>query len=287
METLLLIDGNSILYRSYFALPDLTDAEGAPAGALYGFASALIRVLREHGVRYAAVAYDRPERTFREEEFPAYKGTRRETPGDLVSQIEESKKIGEALGMKTFEAAGYEADDIIATLVERFRSDEKVRLAILSGDHDALQLVEGDEIVVWMPQSGGRYAVYDEEAVRERFGVPPERIPDYKGLVGDTSDNIPGVRGVGPKAAARIVREFGSLEEFYELGPKPDQPLMRRLIEGRESALLSKRLATMRRDVPIEIPDRRDLELRDSGDPLFVAYLEGKGFASLVHRVGR
>ena len=209
METLLLIDGNSILYRSYFALPDLTDAEGAPAGALYGFASALIRVLRERGVRHAVVAYDRPERTFREEEFPAYKGTRRETPGDLVSQIEESKKICEALGMKVFEAAGYEADDIIATLVERFRSDEAVRIAILSGDHDALQLVEGDEIVVWMPQSGGRYLAYDEEAVSERFGVPPERIPDYKGLVGDTSDNIPGVRGVGPKAASRAEAAVG------------------------------------------------------------------------------
>ena len=287
-EKLLLIDANSLIHRSFHALPPFRTPDGNPSGALYGLASILIKVLRERSPKYVAAAFDRPEPTFRAKEYKEYKATRAVTPSDLISQLIEAHNLLGAFGIKTFDLPGFEADDIVATMAKRF-AGKKVQATILSGDLDTLQAVDGDNIVVEFPQKGvSETTIYDNDGVIKRFEIVPEKLSDYKGLVGDTSDNIPGVPGIGPKTAVKLIKEYETLQNMYEeidgVGMK-DEKLYKKLMEYKDQALLSKKLATLNVGLDIKVL-LEDIDITKSFDKKkALLYVEKLGSNTLRTRI--
>lgn len=284
MKKILLIDANSIIHRSFHALPPFTTPSGMPSGAIYGIASILLKLWRDDRPEYAAALFDRPEPTFRDRQYAEYKAQRPPTPDELVTQIIEAHTLFDAFGIKTFEMAGYEADDLIATLAETFKTLPDVRVVILTGDRDTLQLVEGDKLVVQTFNKGvSDTTTYDEKAVIEKYGIAPKQMVDYKALVGDPSDNIKGVPGVGPKTAVELIRRFGTVKTMYEQIGK-DQKLNERFGRYKKDAELSEALVTLERHAPINIPMID--ELAPTADTAGVAaYFEKMGFATLLKRL--
>ena len=293
-DTLLLIDANSLIHRAFHALPPLTAPDGRPAGALYGLASIIIRILRdgptgEGSPEYIAAAFDRPEPTHRKIEYKEYKGTRPPTSSDLISQLIEAHNLFKTLGIKTFEMPGWEADDIVTTLANKF-SNEGLKVFILSGDRDVLQAVDNLGVKVVMPQKGiSDTVIYDETAVKAKFGVTPKQLADYKGLVGDTSDNIPGVPGVGPKTASDLINRYESLEGLYNEVDSvglPKVSLQEKLKTYRDQAFLSKKLATLENNLPIEV-SIDEIVFKPMPDEDVADYFEQFGFKSLLERYKR
>jgi len=288
-KVFLIIDANSLIHRAYHALPSLTDSSSAPAGALYGLSSMLLKILKEINPDYAVAAFDRPGPTFRDEIYPLYKEHRPKTANDLVSQIISSRDFFKAFGLTYLDCPGYEADDIIGTVASYVVHKTDIdSIIILSGDLDVLQLVEGNRVVAWTPQRGiSSFIKYGREEVVQRFGVPPEYIPDFKGLVGDPSDNIPGIQGVGPKTAATLIKNYGSLEDLYDLSPVPETTALQNVMNNKESALLSKKLATISRDAPISISALSDFKVIPFSTSGLSSFLLSKGFRNLAERAGR
>lgn len=288
-RTFLIIDANSLIHRAYHALPPLTDSSGRPAGALYGVSSILLKIMREISPGYAVAAFDRPEPTFREQEYSAYKEHRPEATEDLVSQLIASKEFFKAFGIVCLDYPGFEADDIIGTVASRVSGAESIeKVVILSGDLDVLQLVDGGKVVAWIPQKGiSLFTEYGPEEVVGKMGVPPERVTDYKGLVGDSSDNIPGVQGIGPKTAADLIGKYGPLEDLYDLSPEPKTAALKNVLENKEIALLSKRLATISKSVPISFSSVDHFKVDPLPSSELSAFLLSKGFRNLAERVSR
>lgn len=287
MKTLLLIDANSLIHRSFHALPPLSAPDGKPTGALYGLASALLKALDTHKPDYVAAAFDRPEPTFRKEKFEKYKAHRPRAPEELIDQLKEAHYLFAALGVKTFEIPRYEADDIIGTLVKKF-SQKDIKITILTGDLDTLQLVSGKKIIVQTPKKGVSETVfYDEDGVRARYGLGPKQMTDYKGLIGDPSDNIPGIPGIGPKTAAKILSEYKNLEIALEkTSAKHDgKTIFKKLSEFKEQALFSKELATICVSVPIEAR-LGDISCKEFDRKKIVPYFKKLGFQTLLKRLG-
>jgi DNA polymerase-1 len=216
-DPLLLIDGNSLTYRAFFALPtDLTTASGQVTNAVFGFTSMLINLMRDHGHRRMAVAFDRPEPTFRHEQVPTYKAGRAETPDILRQQIGLVRQVVETLGIRILELPGYEADDIVATLATQGR-DAGLDVIVVTGDRDVYQLVEDPHVKVLYNRRGvSDYVMYDEAGIEERTGVTPRLYRQYAALRGDPSDNLPGVPGVGEKTAAKLINAYGGLDGIFE-----------------------------------------------------------------------
>ena len=272
---LFLLDGNNIAYRAFYALPDtIATSTGFPTNALYGFCSMVIKILSEYRPESVIVAWDSPGKTFRHEEFVEYKAHRKPMPDLLREQWQYFEELCEAFGFVNLKIPGFEADDILATLA-RQADAERRETVIVTGDRDALQLVSDDVTVMSTGRGITEVKLYDPEGVRERFGIPPRLIPDMIGLKGDTSDNIPGIPGIGEKTAATLLQQFGSIEEVIANTDKVSGTKRRQLLEEhREIALLSKKLALLDREAPIDIhaaevqpqePDReklRDLFLR-------------------------
>ncbi len=245
MKTLLLIDANSIIHRAFHALPPLTAPDGRPTGALYGLASVLLKIFREGKPDYVAACFDRPEPTFREEKYPEYKAHRPPTPTELVSQLIEAPELFRKFGVKTFDEPGMEADDLIAVLARKFGKEPEVKVVILTGDLDTLQLVRGDKVVVRTFKKGvSETQTYDTEAVRVRYGLKPEQMVDYKALVGDPSDNVKGVPGVGPKTAQAILSEVGSLETFFK-SPEKYKRFKEKIFPYKKELELNRELVTL------------------------------------------
>ncbi len=289
MKTLFIIDANSLIHRAYHALPQFTSPAGKPSGAIYGISSILLKILKEKKPDYIAAAFDGPEDTFRHGEYADYKGHRAKTDDELVSQLIEAPNTFKTFGIKTFFAHGYEADDIIMTLAKKFASGE-VQAHMYSGDFDLSQGVEDNKIILETPKKSiSESAIYDEAAVRERFGVEARQVPDYKGLVGDASDNIPGVAGIGPKTAVELITKYGSIEAMYEeiesLGMS-NTKLMKKLQDGKAAALMSKRLAILRTDVPMEVK-LEDLKATQPNFHELKNYFTEMGFGSLTARLER
>lgn len=269
LEKLVLLDSHAILHRAYHALPDFSSSKGEPTGGLYGLVSMLIRIINDIKPDYIVAAYDLPEPTFRKQLYDEYKSGRKKADENLVSQIVRSRDIFEAFNIPVYDAPGFEADDVIGTLVELTKKNKKLQVIIASGDMDTLQLVEDDRVVVYTLRKGiADTVVYNEKAVQERFGFGPELLPDYKGLRGDPSDNIIGIAGIGEKTATELITKFGSIELIYKTLKKNRETLLQEgikerivklLEEGEEEALFSKTLATIRRDAPIPftLPDLR------------------------------
>ena len=263
-KRLVLLDTHAILHRAYHALPDFTAPNGEPTGALYGLTAFLIKIIDDLNPDYIIAAYDLPEPTLRHEVFSSYKATRKKIDDALIAQLISSRSILEAFSVPSLEAPGYEADDILGTLVEKLKNKEDLEILVASGDMDTLQLVEGDTVRVYTLKKGiNDTIVYNESAVRERYGFGPSLIADYKGLRGDPSDNIPGIRGIGEKTATTLLTTFGGIdgiylalrkhpEKFKEAGISPR--IVALLTEGEDDARFSKELATIRRDAPIKTP---------------------------------
>ena len=260
--TLLLVDGNNLLFRSFFAMPRLTRSDGLPNGALHGFVATLRKILREETPAYAAVAFDAPGPTFRHEAYPEYKANRPEMPAELARQVPFTRDLTRVLGVTVVEVAGVEADDVIGTLA-RAGSGRGYRVLIVSGDKDLLQLVDDRTHVVPPADTSRRL---DAAGVEAKLKVPPDRVPDYLGLVGDSVDNIPGVPGVGAKTAASLIASFGGIEEILaRAGEIPRKRTAALLGEHAASARISRELALLRLDVAVPEAGERLEGLRYQG----------------------
>lgn len=250
-KKIILIDGSGLLYRAYYAFISrpLTTTKGENTSAIFGFFKVLSQIMRDLSPDAMLVAFDMTRATFRQKIYPLYKAQRQETPPDLKSQIPIIIDILNKMGIKTIEMEDYEADDIIGTIAEKSKIDFKPY--IVSGDKDLMQLVD-DKIRILKPEKGINVInSLDIEGVKQAFGVYPEQIPDYLGIVGDSSDNIPGIKGIGEKGAVKLLNEFKTLEDIYENIDKIQGAIKTKLIEGKESAFLSKNLATIRKDLDL------------------------------------
>ncbi len=292
-KRLVLLDAHAIIHRAYHALPDFASSKGEPTGALYGISTMLLKIVTDLKPDFIAACYDVPEPTYRHEAYQAYKAGRKKADDDLVAQLIRSKDIFKAFHVPMYEKIGFEADDILGTIVEKLRNDP-VEIIVASGDMDTLQLVEQGRVSVYTLKKGINDTIlYDEKAVKERFGFGPELLPDYKGLRGDPSDNIVGIPGIGEKTASTLIQNFGTIEEMYRsLEKKPHlftevgikERVVDLLTKHKEEAEFSKMLATIRRDAPIEfsLPAKKWREEVDiSAIEAFFGELE---FRSLVQR---
>ncbi|HYE98563.1 MAG TPA: DNA polymerase, partial [Planctomycetota bacterium] len=253
MPRLYLIDGSSYVYRAFYAIRSLATTQGLPTNAVYGFTTMLLKVLKTHEPDALAVVFDAPGRTFRDDLYTEYKATRQAAPEDLVRQLPFIREVAPAMGIETFEVPGVEADDVLGTLAVQ-ALDKGWDVRIVTADKDFMQLVtkRAED-----PQPG--IVLYDDfrerivgiDEVAEKFGVPPEQVVDVLALIGDTSDNIPGVSGIGPKFAADLVREFGSVEAILKDVSRVKPRFRAALENGRADAALSKTLATIRRDLDV------------------------------------
>lgn len=244
-EPVYLIDGNAYIHRAYHAIPPLSNRQGLPTNATYGFTNILLRVVRERSPRYLAIAFDAKGPTFRHELYTEYKANRSAMPGDLVAQLPSIKAIVKAYNILTMEQPGLEADDLIAASAQRL-AGQGHPVIIVSGDKDLLQLIS-DRITLWDPMLD---RVMDSAAVEAKYKVPPQRLTDLFALIGDSSDNIPGVAGIGPKTAEQLINEFSTLEGIFgHLDEIKRQKLRESLAESREIAFLSRDLVKLKCDV--------------------------------------
>lgn len=261
-KTLVLLDAHAIIHRAYHALPDFLSSKGEPTGALYGLSSMLMKIIADLKPDYLAACYDLPGKTFRHEAYDAYKAGRVKADEALIIQLKNSRQIFEAFGIPMYDAPGFEADDILGTIVAKLAHEPDINIIIASGDMDTMQLVDDKKVQVYTLKKGITDTIlYDEDAVLARFGFRPEFLPDYKGLRGDPSDNIVGIKGIGDKTATSLIQNFGTIEAIYKQVKKDAGVLLaigltKRTLElvkdNEEEALFSKTLATIRRDAPID-----------------------------------
>lgn len=291
-KTLVILDSHALIHRSFHALPSFTSPSGEPMGAVYGVSAVLLKLIRELAPTHIVAAFDRAEPTFRHVAYEKYKATRTETKSDLIPQFDKVKEVFGAFGIPVFEVAGFEADDIIGTLTNRFKKEKDLSIIIASGDMDTLQLVDGDVVQVYTLRKGIEDTVlYDQKKVEDRFGFTPKLITDFKGLKGDPSDNIIGVKGIGEKTATELIKNYGTIEEIYEALKKMKKPpawlkerIVRLLLENEEEALFSKELASIRYDVPVN-PELGDIEFRGISVPAVTALFKKFHFPSLIARL--
>jgi DNA polymerase-1 len=265
-KILLVIDGNAIIHRAFHALPPLKTKKGKLVNAIYGFLLVFFKVLKEFKPDFVAATFDYPAPTFRDKLYKEYKAKRPKAPEELYQQISEIKRILKSFGVKIYEKEGFEADDIIGTIAKVAQKQQaypSIETIIITGDLDTLQLVDENTKVYLLKKGIKETDLYDRNLVKVKLQLTPEQIPEFKALCGDPSDNIPGVPGIGKKMATKLIKDFGSLEKIYQLieGPsfehlsqknKINLRIRDRLIKNKEQAFFSKKLAEIRKDVPIE-----------------------------------
>ncbi len=251
-DKFLVIDGSSLIHRAFFALPPLMTKQGLHTGAVYGLCNMLLKLLGDLQPKYMAVAFDKSRKTFRTEMYAAYKGQRKPTPSELSEQFPLAMKVLAVMGIPTLELDNYEADDIIGTFAKH--APEDVEVIIVTGDRDELQLVDKRTKVYYTKRGISDIQIFDEAEFAANYeGLVPKQLIELKGLMGDTSDNIPGVPGVGPKTALKLIKEYGDVETVLENVDKVSgKSLKAKLVENKESALLSKQLATICVDAPVD-----------------------------------
>ena len=300
MNKLLLIDGNNLFHRAYHAIPHLTNKEGEATNAVFGFSNMLIKAINEAGPRFVACAFDTQAPTFRHVEFEAYKAQRVAPPPDLYPQLPKVKKVLDAYGIKYFEKEGYEADDLIATLAtqalrkttkaKRLKHEKSLDVSrsalsviILSGDRDCLQLVDRNVKVQMPGWNQNETTLYGAREVKEKFGLEPEQMVDYKSLTGDPSDNVPGISGVGPKTASALLQKYHTLENLFKKLAEIPEPLKSKLEAGKDTALAAKKLIELDRDVDIEL-ELGKLEFKPDWQKVRGEF-EELGFRSIVAKI--
>ena len=259
-KKLVILDAHALIHRSFHALPSFASPSGEPLGAVYGVSAVLLKLIRDLRPTHIVAAFDREEPTFRHIVYEDYKATRSETKSDLIPQFDKVKEVFRAFGIPILEAPGFEADDILGTLAHKFKKEKDLVIIIASGDMDTMQLIDDKRVMVYTLRKGIEDTIlYDEDKVFERFGFGPKLIADYKGLKGDPSDNIIGIKGIGEKSATLLIKQYGSLEEMYKkLKQEKKSPaflkdrIKKLLLENEEEAFFSKELATIRTDAPVE-----------------------------------
>lgn len=293
--TLVLLDAHAILHRAYHALPDFTSPTGEPTGALYGVTTMVLKIIEDFKPEYVAACYDLPEPTYRHEAYDAYKSGRVKTDEALIQQINRSREIFTAFGIPIFEKVGFEADDLLGTIAHLTADDKDLSVIIASGDMDTLQCIDKKRVQVFTMKKGIKDTIiYDEQKVKDRFGFGPKMVTDYKGLRGDASDNIPGIRGIGEKTATTLITTFGSIEQIYRKLEKDEQQFIdagvtKRMIgllkEGKEDAEFSKMLATIRTDAITEF-DLASAQWKEHADADSIANLFSDfGFRNMNQRI--
>jgi DNA polymerase I len=285
MKKILLIDTFNFLHRAYHALPpSFRSKDGEPTNAVYGVTSMLINVLGLIKPDYAVAAMDGTKPTFRVENFTAYKAHRKPMDEDLSSQIPKVFEVLEAFGIKPILVDGYEADDVIGT-VAKMSADKNKQVIIVSNDRDLWQLVNGN-VMVMVPTTNGKADWLGPEEVEKRLGFSPGKLPDYKGLRGDSSDNIPGVRGIGEKTALKLIQEYGSVEQVYRnINKIEPNSLKEKLLNNSEEAVMSKQLATIIEDVPV-LAGLEECKYTGFDEAKVKEVLGKYGFKSLIRRLG-
>ena len=264
-KTLVLLDAHAIIHRAYHALPEFLSSKGEPTGALYGLSSMLMKIIIDLRPDYIVACYDLPQKTFRHEAYEGYKAGRAKAEDALVLQLKNSRQIFEAFNVPIYDAPGFEADDILGTIVEKMKTAPPaggINIIIASGDMDTMQLVDGEKVQVYTLKKGINDTIlYNEKKVIDRFGFKPKFLPDYKGLRGDPSDNIIGIKGIGEKTATNLIINFGTIEEIYEKIKKDEKTFIKNNVSPRileliknneEEALFSKTLAKIRTDAPVD-----------------------------------
>jgi len=256
-KQLLIIDSNALLHRAFHALPPLTTKDGEPTGAIYGYLLTLFKAIKDIGPEYIVACFDTKAPTFRHLKFKDYKAQRPATPEGIIAQLPRTKEVLAEFKIPVFAQEGVEADDLIATISQIAQKESNsLEIYILTGDLDNLQLVNDKVRVYTMGRGIKDLVIYDEEKVVERFAIKPKQMIDFKALVGDASDNIPGAPGVGNKTAADLLQKFGTLEKVYEAAEKQDkgirEAVRKTLLEYRGQVLLAKELVAMKRDVDID-----------------------------------
>jgi DNA polymerase-1 len=286
MSKILLLDGPAIAYRSHFALAraGLTTPDGKDVAATYGYTSTLLKLLREEAPDYACVAFDTDKPTYRHELFEEYKADRPGMPDELAGQLGWIEDMSEGLGVRVVAVDGFEADDVIATLVEQAGA-KGVEAIIATGDKDMLQLVDARTRVIMLSGSGRDTEIIDEEAVEAKYGIPPGLLPDYFGLMGDAVDNVAGVPGIGPKTAGKLVKQYGDLESIYShLKDMPAGRVRTILEENRKAAFGSRELVTVHREVPLPLAFE-DLKVGAVGGERLRDLMRRLGFRTLAGQI--
>jgi DNA polymerase I len=292
MSKLILIDGNAILHRAFHAMPPLTTRSGDPINAVYGLISMFLRVVQDLKPDSIAVAFDEKEPTFRQKEFKNYQAQRPPLANELSSQFGKAREFFEAAGVPVYSKPGFEADDVIGTIATQSSKmlNDKCQMpnevVIITGDRDILQLVDDKKkIRLYMPVSGlTNTKLYGEPEAKERMGVPPNEIPDYKALVGDPSDNYPGVAGIGPKTAEKLLEKYGSIDKIYAHLQEIEPKIRQKLEVKKDDAKLFLRLATIVRNVPIEV-NYEDMEKWKIDSPKVLNLFQKFGFKTLTERI--
>jgi len=284
-KKLILIDGNSIAYRAFFALPLLSNDKGVHTNAIYGFTMMLMKILEDEKPSHMLVAFDAGKTTFRHSTFKEYKGGRQKTPPELSEQFPLVRQLLDTYGIARYELENYEADDIIGTLAQQ-ASKEDYEVKVISGDRDLLQLVD-EQVTVSMTKKGiTEVEEFTPAAILEKYELIPEQIVDMKGLMGDKSDNIPGVPGIGEKTAIKLLKQFKTVEGVYEnIDEVSGAKLLQNLSENKEQALMSKELATINTDSPIELTVNDTLRPDAEMDKV-AEFFKSLGFTSLLTKLG-
>jgi DNA polymerase-1 len=283
MQKTFLIDGNALVHRAFHALPPLSTPSGENVNAVYGFSSMLLNLINDRKPDFIAVAFD-TGKTFRHEQSADYKATRVKAPDELYAQFDRIKEVLRAFQMPIFEMQGFEADDLLGTLAKRVSEESEMQVFVVTSDRDSWQLVN-DKVFVLMPQGGfSKAVIFDKAAIKEKTGLNPEQVVDYKSLCGDSSDNIKGVPGIGDKTACALLNEFESLEKIYENLDKINPKIKEKLETNKHLALESQMLSRIVCDLDLDF-HLKDLKTHE----VDFARLEGLfgelGFNSLLKKI--
>ena len=284
MEKIILVDGNNLLFRSYYATAYngnfMNNSKGFPTNALFGFVNMINKIVAEENPVYMLVAFDKGK-TFRHEKYTEYKGGRGETPDELKKQFPIAKELLTAMGIKYYEIDNYEADDIIGTFSHMCDNDPNYQGLIISSDKDLLQLIS-DEVEMKLLKSKD-YIRYDKESFKEEWGIDPIKVVDLKALMGDTSDNIPGVKGIGEKTALKLLQTYSTLDGIYENIDNISGKLQEKLITDKENAYMSYDLATIYTKVPLEI-NLDDIKYKECDKEKLISIYEDLEFYSFLKK---
>lgn len=282
---LVIIDGNAIMHRAFHAIPNLTTPKGKPINAVYGLVSMLISITQNLKPTHLVVCFDEKKPTFRHIEFKEYQSQRPPTHVDLISQFEKARRFLKASGIQVYSKRGYEADDVIGTISKLAYTRKSLdSVVIVTGDKDILQLIN-KKTKLFMPIKGlSSGQIFGKKETKEKLGVTPSQIVDYKGLVGDPSDNYKGVAGVGPKTATSLLDVYGSYKNVYKNLNKIDERIKKKLVDGKKGGDMSYKLAKIVTNVPIKF-DFKKMDDWDMGSSEVLKLFEEYGFKTLTKRV--